>query len=128
MGFVINPYDRCVANAIINGKQCTIFSYVDDNKISHVDKQVVDDILRKIGEQFGELTISRGNSHSFLGLNFTIKDKKIHIEMRDQLQEAIDMIGEELDRDASTSAAHSLQPSRHQTLAASTSSPSPFEC
>ena len=32
-GFVINPYDRCVANKIINGKQCTIVFYVDDNKL-----------------------------------------------------------------------------------------------
>ena len=28
-GFVINPYDKCVANKIINGKQCTIVWYVD---------------------------------------------------------------------------------------------------
>jgi len=24
MGFKINPYDKCVANKIINGQQCTI--------------------------------------------------------------------------------------------------------
>ena len=24
IGFVINPYDQCVANKIMNGKQCTI--------------------------------------------------------------------------------------------------------
>ena len=24
MGFEVNPYDMCVANAVINGKQCTI--------------------------------------------------------------------------------------------------------
>ena len=30
----INPYDRCVANKMINGSQCTIVFYVDDNKIS----------------------------------------------------------------------------------------------
>ena len=33
MGFEINPYDKCVANKMINGKQCTIGWYVDDNKI-----------------------------------------------------------------------------------------------
>ena len=32
-GFVINPYDRCVANKVINGNQCTIAFYVDDNKV-----------------------------------------------------------------------------------------------
>jgi hypothetical protein len=30
MGFKINPYDWCVANKTINGKQCTILWHVDD--------------------------------------------------------------------------------------------------
>ena len=46
MGFKINPYDQCVANADINGSQCTIVWYVDDNKISHKDPKVVDDIIK----------------------------------------------------------------------------------
>ena len=37
LGFEINSYDKCVANKIINGKQCTIIFYIDDNKISHID-------------------------------------------------------------------------------------------
>ena len=41
MNFKLNPYDRCVANKMINGKQYTIVWYVDDNKISHVDPKVV---------------------------------------------------------------------------------------
>ena len=36
IGFELNPYDLCVANKDINGKQCTIVWHVDDNKISHV--------------------------------------------------------------------------------------------
>ena len=36
-GFELNPYDSCVANKMINGKQCTILWHVDDLKISHVD-------------------------------------------------------------------------------------------
>ncbi len=34
--FVINPYDPCVANTIINGKQMTITWHVDDLKVLHV--------------------------------------------------------------------------------------------
>ena len=30
MGFELNPYDECVANKVINGKQCTILYHVDD--------------------------------------------------------------------------------------------------
>ena len=31
----INPYDKCVANKVIEGTQCTISWYMDDNKLSH---------------------------------------------------------------------------------------------
>eukprot|EP00980_Cylindrotheca_fusiformis_P023682 scaffold10769_cov79-Cylindrotheca_fusiformis.AAC.1 len=43
-GFALNPYDRCVANKDINGKQCTIGWHVDDLKISHVDNDVIEGI------------------------------------------------------------------------------------
>ena len=46
MDFELNPYDLCIANKIVNGKQCTIIWYVDDNKISHVDPAVVDGIIK----------------------------------------------------------------------------------
>ena len=36
--FVLNPHDQCVANAQINGEQCTILWHVEDLKISHVEK------------------------------------------------------------------------------------------
>ena len=62
-GFVLNPYDKCVANNIIAGKQCMILWHVDNLKISHVDKNVVEDILKKRNEKFVQespLTTSRG--------------------------------------------------------------------
>ena len=52
MGFELNPYDLCVANKIINGKQYTIVWYVDDNKISHVDSTVVDNIIKELTKHF----------------------------------------------------------------------------
>ncbi len=36
-GFVLNPYDSCVANKIVNGKQMTVCWHVDDLKVSHCD-------------------------------------------------------------------------------------------
>ena len=39
--FVINPYDWCIANKMIDGKECTIIWHVDDLKISHVDPEAV---------------------------------------------------------------------------------------
>ena len=70
-GFEINPYDRCVANKQINGKQCTIVFYVDDNKISHVDSKVVDEIIDLLKSHFGALTVTRGKKHNFLGMDIT---------------------------------------------------------
>ena len=62
-GFVLNIYHKCVANKLINGKQCTIILHVDDLKISHVDKKVVNDIIMRLGNKFGKedpLTATRG--------------------------------------------------------------------
>jgi hypothetical protein len=94
LGFVINPYDRCVANKIINGSQCTIVWYVDDNKISHVDKDVVTDILEKLKGHFGNITISRGKKHNFLGTDIEIReDGMIEMTMIPHIQDAIDSFG-----------------------------------
>ena len=74
---------------MIDGKQCTIVFYVDDNKISHVDEKVVTGVIQQISEHFGELTVSRGKRHDFLGMDIEIKDGKVHIGMKDQVVEAI---------------------------------------
>ncbi len=49
-GFVINPYDWCVANKMIDGKQCTILWHVDDLKISHVNPEVNNGIIKLIND------------------------------------------------------------------------------
>jgi len=41
-GIKLNEYDPCVANKMINRKQCTIIWHVDDLKISHVKKKVME--------------------------------------------------------------------------------------
>ena len=59
-GYVLNPYDACVANQTIEGKQCTIVWYVDDSKISHVNHEVVTDTIKIIEKRFGKMTVTRG--------------------------------------------------------------------
>ena len=100
LGFEINPYDRCTANKMIDGKQCTICWYVDDNKISHVDPTVVADILEEVKKHVGDLVIYRGDKHFLLGICVVMnsENKTVEIEMTDQLQEAIDMLGEDIDK------------------------------
>ena len=60
-----------MADKIIDGKKCTILWYVDDKKLSHVDPNVVTDILEQIRNHFVDMVISRGDTHDFLGM--TIK-------------------------------------------------------
>jgi hypothetical protein len=97
MGFEINPYDKCTANKIIDGYQCTICWYVDNNKLLHKDPKVVTMILDEIKKHFGELVISRGDKHDLLGMHVEMnqKDRTLEIQMKDQLQEAIDMFGKD---------------------------------
>ena len=60
MGFKLNPYDLCVANSQIKGKQCTIAWYVNDN-----DDRVVTNIIEKIEVELGKMTVTRGKHHVF---------------------------------------------------------------
>ena len=46
--------------------------YIDDNKASHVDSRVIDDLLDIIKTHFGEIKITRGNKHTFPGMNLVI--------------------------------------------------------
>ena len=61
-GFTPNPYDSCVVNKMINGKQCTVGWHVDDIKASRVDPKVIDHLIDMMNEEFGKeepLTVSR---------------------------------------------------------------------
>ena len=93
MGFKINPYDKCVANKMIEGKQCTICWYVDDNKILHENEVVVTNVLNDMEKKFGKLAVSRGDTHDLLGMKIELdrKDKTIKIDTKVHLEEAMTM-------------------------------------
>jgi hypothetical protein len=60
-----------VANKVVNSEQCTILWHVDNLKISHVDPQVVTDVISQLNGEFGKeapLTITRGKVHEYLGM------------------------------------------------------------
>ena len=98
-GFMIIPYDFCVANKTINGKQCTIAWYVDDNKLSHIDPEVVNEILEILKRHFGDLKVTWGKHHKFLGMDISlIGNGKFEVSMKEQLQDAIDSFGEKMNR------------------------------
>ena len=44
MVFELNPYDTCVVNRMVNGKQLTIVWHVDDCISSHMEKAVLEEL------------------------------------------------------------------------------------
>ena len=83
MGFKVNPHDRCEANNMINVKHCTKVWYINDNKISHVDENIVAQVLGELKDNFGYLVISRRKKHIFLGMKINIReDKKMDIKIK----------------------------------------------
>ena len=94
LGFIRNPYDWCVVNKTINGKQFTIAWWVDDLVLSHADPKVVSDIIDSLSTKYGglmPLTITRGKRHEYLGMvfDFNIVDK-VKITMYQYMDGVID--------------------------------------
>jgi hypothetical protein len=101
--FEINPYDPCIANKIVKGKQLTVVWHVDDLKVSHVSSNVVTkmaDWLKSTYERLfddgsGEMKICRGKIHEYLGmtLDFTV-DGKVKITMIPYVKEIVQQFKE----------------------------------
>ena len=54
-GFTINPYDPCVGNKMVNGKQLTVTWHVDDLKISHIKSKVVTGLIEYLGSIYRKM-------------------------------------------------------------------------
>ena len=110
LGFTLNPYDPCVANAHIKGSQCTIVWYVDDNKISHKNQAVVNDLIQRIEAKFGHMTKTEGDNHEFLGmkLQFDRNNKTVKVLMLSYIDEAIQQSCLDVRRAAATPATKSM--------------------
>ena len=111
-GFEVNPYDSCVMNKTINGKQCTILWHVDDLKISHVDPNVVTGVIDQLEKEFGAetpITKTRGKVHDYLGmvLDFSTPGK-VKFSMVDYIKEMLDELPEDMAGEAATPAANHL--------------------
>ena len=76
IGFKLNPYDPCVANKIVHGKQLTITWHVDDLKVSHKKYQVVSQMVKWLKAKYEQLfddgssvmMITHGKIHDYLGM------------------------------------------------------------
>ena len=108
-GFERNPYDFCVVNKLVNGKQLTVVWYVDDLKVSHADSTVVDVMIESIKQEFGQkldVTVCRGKIHNYLGLRMDFSEKgQVVLTMHDFISELLKEVPDELLRGPSSSPA-----------------------
>ena len=66
-GYIINPYNPCVANKIIDGRQHTVSWHVDDLKFSHKKPSVNDKFVKWICT-IEEVKVTGGKIHDYLGM------------------------------------------------------------
>jgi len=92
-GFRLNEYDKCVPNKIINGKQCTVIWHFDDLKISHIEPNVVNDVIKKLEAKFGQespLVTSQVKTIDYLGMCIDYMAKgKVKILMYDYIDKML---------------------------------------
>jgi hypothetical protein len=96
--FVINPYDPCVANKMIEGNQMTICFHVDDCKPIHRKTKVMDSMIEYLRQEYesifedgsGAMTMSRGKIHKYLSmtLDYTVCGQ-VKITMFDYVDEIL---------------------------------------
>jgi hypothetical protein len=83
IGFIVSPYDPCIANKIVDGHQLTLRWHVDDLMISQVDMSAVNDFLQELKVIYGDsLAESTGKQHDYLGMIFNFSSKnEVQINM-----------------------------------------------
>jgi hypothetical protein len=111
-GFTPNPYDPCVMNKVVEGKQLTVAWHVDDLKISHVQSTVVDQFIDDMEREFGKeapLNKSRGKVHDYLGMTLDFsKPGEITVTMIDYIKGILHDVPKEMHGTAATPAANYL--------------------
>ena len=119
-GFIINPYDWCVANKEIEGSQCTIVWHVDDLKISHKSPKVLDQLIESLKIEYGrigEMTVRRGKVHDYLGMTLDFSSPgKFTVDMRAYLNEVLRDLPEEFLGTATSPAADHLFKTRENAV------------
>ena len=111
MGYEINPYDPCVANKIVNGKQLTVSWHVDDLTLSHVDKSAVMDVINNLKSIYGmNLKETIGPIQDYLGMKFNYTNPgTVEISMDKYIANVIDLFPEQIEgTSASTPATDKL--------------------
>ena len=77
-GYEMNPYDPCVWNAVVMGKQITLLFHIDDVLLTHELANVVSEHIKLLDEVYGQkdlLTMTRGKVHEYLGMTIDFRQE-----------------------------------------------------
>eukprot|EP00956_Cyclotella_meneghiniana_P028301 scaffold65295_cov71-Cyclotella_meneghiniana.AAC.14 len=109
-GFTMNPYDPCVANKMVNGKQLTVAWHVDDLKVSHEEMPVIDELVKYLADKYGEnLAVHKGDVHDYLGVDHDYSEKGVvKLSMINHLEKIFSDFPEEIGKGVSTPASDHL--------------------
>jgi hypothetical protein len=96
--FIKNPYDPCIWNKFIKGKQCTICFHVDNCKISHVILKVINNMIAWLHQEYeniftdgsGKIKVASRKQPKYLGMTLDFATAKVvKVTMIDYITEII---------------------------------------
>jgi len=124
LGFKVNPYDICVANKMINGKQFTVLWHADDLKISHKDKKIVDQFTEWVTNKYEDSEITKPKSltgmvHDYLGITLDYSERGVgKLYMNEQIKKMLEEFKystelKEINKVSTPAADHLFEVNRH---------------
>jgi hypothetical protein len=118
-GFKLNPYDPCVANKTVNGKQMTVSWHMDDLKVSHIDPNEITKFGDWLSKTYGVIVAAHhGKVHDYLGMIFDFsKEGKVAVNMVEYIKNIIANFTEEIIATRTSPAADHLFTVRSETEA-----------
>lgn len=120
LGYVINPYDWCVANKTIDGAQHTVGWHVDDFIMTHENPKVNDELIAWFQNKYGELSplsVTRGHKHDYLGMSLDFSSPgEVAVSMVVYTIEIIEQAPAEWTGEATTPAANHLFEVRDEAI------------
>lgn len=81
IGFSANPYDRCVFNAVREGKQITLCLYVDDILVTSASDDNIAWLHGELSKKFKKVKISDGAEIEFLSMELHQDNGQISVHM-----------------------------------------------
>ena len=95
--YIMNPYDSCTFNKMVNGKQITVQFIINDLHISCEDMGEIDKLIKDLNNKFRtnfqELAVNKGKVHDYLGININYSNNNyikftVYNFLEDILEEA----------------------------------------